>query len=246
MPTAIGIALLAASTWLFGAGHTALAAVLLATSLLSILLHDMPTDNAGHRAGGHGFGGPQPQVSNSWIACSLTACHSLDQQHVSLISLTNLVICSTAARWSALMWLPWLEQENTLEALRNLISRDNDVATGPLQKLAYVEWDVHVRYCAHLLWHKFHLGVICPVLADFDIAQILYSALPLNRRDRCLEQRQETKEGQLVVFHDDTLKRAVPPETAEAGINAEAAAALRAGVRLLTAYRVMGTCSLML
>jgi hypothetical protein len=35
-------------------------------------------------------------------------------------------------------------QENTLDALRDLIQRDNDEATGPLQKLAYVEWDVHV------------------------------------------------------------------------------------------------------
>jgi hypothetical protein len=35
-------------------------------------------------------------------------------------------------------------QENTLDALRDLIERDNDEATGPVQKLAYVEWDVHV------------------------------------------------------------------------------------------------------
>jgi hypothetical protein len=35
-------------------------------------------------------------------------------------------------------------QENTLEALRDLIERDNDGVTGPLQKLVYVEWDVHV------------------------------------------------------------------------------------------------------
>lgn len=33
--------------------------------------------------------------------------------------------------------------ENSLEALRDLISRDNGDA-GPLPKLAYVEWDVHV------------------------------------------------------------------------------------------------------
>ena len=60
--TAIGAAVLAASTWRFGAGHTALASVLLATAVLSVLLHDMPTDNAGHRAGGHGYGSLHPQV----------------------------------------------------------------------------------------------------------------------------------------------------------------------------------------
>jgi hypothetical protein len=60
--TAVGAAVLAASIWRFGAGNTALAGVLLATAVLSVLLHDMPTDNAGHRAGGRGYGNLHPQV----------------------------------------------------------------------------------------------------------------------------------------------------------------------------------------
>lgn len=36
-------------------------------------------------------------------------------------------------------------QENTLDALRSLIQRDNDDASGQIRKLAYVEWDIHVR-----------------------------------------------------------------------------------------------------
>ena len=34
------------------------------------------------------------------------------------------------------------QPENSLEALRDLIQRDN---TSPLDKLAYVEFDIHVR-----------------------------------------------------------------------------------------------------
>jgi hypothetical protein len=60
--TAVGAAVLTASIWRFGISHTALIVVLLGTSVLSVLLHDMPTDNAGHRAGGHGYGGLRPQV----------------------------------------------------------------------------------------------------------------------------------------------------------------------------------------
>jgi hypothetical protein len=71
--TAVGAAVLAASTWRFGAGHTALGGILLATAVLSVLLHDMPTDNAGHRAGGHGYGSLRPQVPvtpHSTVTCS--------------------------------------------------------------------------------------------------------------------------------------------------------------------------------
>jgi hypothetical protein len=64
----------AASTWRFGAGHTALGGILLATSVLSVLLHDMPTDNAGHRAGGHGYGSLRPQVL---ITSQSTVTHSM-------------------------------------------------------------------------------------------------------------------------------------------------------------------------
>lgn len=56
--TAAAAALLAAAAWRFGVGRTVLVISLAATALLSVLLRDMPTDNAGHRAGGHGFGGP--------------------------------------------------------------------------------------------------------------------------------------------------------------------------------------------
>lgn len=45
-------------------------------------------------------------------------------------------------------------QENTLEALRDLIRRDNAEDSGPLQKLAYVECDVHVR--SLIVCHKSH------------------------------------------------------------------------------------------
>lgn len=137
LQTAVGAAVLAACIVRFGYGNTLLVVTLLATAVLSVLLHDMPTDNAGHRAGGHGYGGPQPQ-------------------------------------------------ENTLEALRDLIRRDNAKDCGPLQKLAYVECDVH-----------------------------------------------ETKDGVLVVFHDDTLKRAIPDAD---GLNAAPLAALReVGLSLNTA-----------
>lgn len=63
LQTAVGAAVLAACIVRFGYGNTLLVVTLLATAVLSVLLHDMPTDNAGHRAGGHGYGGPQPQVS---------------------------------------------------------------------------------------------------------------------------------------------------------------------------------------
>ena len=77
--------------WWFGVTKP-LCLLLIGTSLyVAFLLRGVPTSNAGHRVGGHGFDGLRP--------------------------------------------------ENTLEALQDLIRRDN---AGPLQGLAYAEFDVHV------------------------------------------------------------------------------------------------------
>ena len=53
-------------------------------------------------------------------------------------------------------------QENTVDALRDLIRRDNDEATGPLQKLAYVEWDVHVSCAMKVMCHQVLMTAVPP------------------------------------------------------------------------------------
>lgn len=47
LSTAAAASLMAIAAWRFGAGRTALVVSLLGTAILSVLLHDMPTDNAG-------------------------------------------------------------------------------------------------------------------------------------------------------------------------------------------------------
>lgn len=94
----------------FGIGRAALLTLAILLTVFAALLHDMPTDNAGHRGGGHGYGG-----------------------HL---------------------------QENTIEALRALAACD---AASLMHTFAYLELDIH-----------------------------------------------ETADGELVVFHDATLKRALP------------------------------------
>jgi len=142
--TAVSIVLYGVLSWLCGAGKVALCTLTAALVGLAVLLHDMPTDNAGHRAGGHGFG-------------------------------------------SAL-------QENTVEALQALLARSSP---GPLPELAYVEFDIH-----------------------------------------------ETRDGELLVFHDDTLARALPAgpgiNTApEASLLAQGLDARRAPLSALTAAQVL-------
>lgn len=77
--------------WLFGVTNTLCLLLISVSMYFAFLLKGVPTANAGHRVGGHGFDGPRP--------------------------------------------------ENTLEALRDLIRRDN---AAPLGDLSYAEFDVHV------------------------------------------------------------------------------------------------------
>lgn len=110
MKTVAGAALLVGLVARFGIGKAGLVCLIAAATVFAMLLHDMPTDNAGHRGGGHRYGGPL--------------------------------------------------QENTVEALRAIAA--SDTAT-PLPTFAYLEFDIH-----------------------------------------------ETADGELVVFHDATLNRALP------------------------------------
>ena len=77
--------------WRFGVVMPLCLLLISILAYFAFLVSGVPTTNAGHRVGGHGFDGPRP--------------------------------------------------ENTLEALRDLIQRDN---AGPLRDLAYAEFDVHV------------------------------------------------------------------------------------------------------
>lgn len=85
--------------WLCGVTNTACLLLISVSIYFAFLLNGVPTANAGHRVGGHGFDGPRP--------------------------------------------------ENTLEALRDLIRRDN---AAPLGDLSYAEFDVHVSNVTSSSW----------------------------------------------------------------------------------------------
>lgn len=78
------------------------------------------------------------------LACLVLAC---EDAQLGLLPVNRATDDGTAHKRPTRSGLWHGAQENTLDALRDLIRRDNDEATGPLQKLAYVEWDVHVS-CA--------------------------------------------------------------------------------------------------